>query len=75
MGDVEALIRIRMKRPRFGEVGMANTRKPSPVHPPVFSTPPQLLPPAAAQPVTKEPESVEVSRYGMVVVEAHDDPM
>lgn len=75
MGDVEALIGVRMQGPRLGQVAEADTRKPGPIHLPFVSTPPQRLPPMATEPVAKESKIVEVARHGMVVVEARDHPL
>ena len=74
MSDGEALIRVGMQSSGWGEVAITETRKPSPAHP-LIAAPLERVTPEATQPVTKELETVQVSRYGMVVVEARDDTL
>ena len=74
MSDVEALIRVGVQSPGLRKVAIAETRKPSPTHP-LIAAPCERVPPEATQPVAKELKTVQVSRYGMVVVEARDDTL
>ncbi len=74
MSDGEALMRVGMQSPGLGKVAVAETRKPSPAQP-LIAAPLERVPPEALQPVAKELETVQVARYGMVVVEARDDTM
>ncbi len=73
MSDVEALIRVGMKSPRWGQVTVADASELRPCDLPLVAALPQLMTPDAAEPRAKQRKAGEVPGNGVVVVVASDD--
>jgi hypothetical protein len=71
MNDVEALIRIRVQRPRWGQVPDTDAIKPGPVQLPLVAPLSERSSPEATQSDSEQRKALQVPRNGMVVVGAN----